>query len=136
MTTATDYPTCEQRVDAALADRIADIRKLLDLYYEDSEADDDDLGNIHDYGLSLEWSQPDEDTGEQYLRYILSTGGPHDEFRIWPNAVQWSGMERVQYVYQDWFDGATSGLTGSQWDTMAEWYDLFADAMPEPEVWS
>ena len=130
-----DYPTCEERIDAAMTKRIAHIRKLLDLYYEGNDEDDPDLGNIWEYGLSLEWSQPDDEDEPRYIRYILSTGGPHEEFRFWlPSQGSRTGSPSfIKFVYQDWWDGAERQVMGDDIDTMAELYEWFIDAMPDPE---
>jgi hypothetical protein len=49
-----------------------------------------------EFGLAWSWE------GDHYC-YLLSTGGPHDEIRFYP--------ERVVYVFQDWFDGAEMDVT-------------------------
>jgi len=105
---------CSERVDANMRDRLNDIRALWELYNEDSEAYDDDLGHIYEYGLCFDYVAPGtfSDQTEGYFRWQLSTGGPGDEFRIYADKAgpyTWS-VYRVEYWFLDRFDGAYKTL--------------------------
>ena len=104
---------CEEHIDERLTDRLDDLKKLLALYHEDTEAFDYDLGSLHGYGLCADYVEPGTFGSEQtegYMRYQLSWGGPSDEFRYY---VGWEGTPlRIFYHYMDWFDGAERELAG------------------------
>lgn len=117
---------CEQRVDAAMAERLADLRKLWELYSSGKEQDDD-LGRLADYGLCFDYVEPDTFSGqlEGYFRYQISWGGPSDEFRFFINPDR--SCHRIEYWFMDWFDGAHRVAAGPDeafllqlWDWLAE----------------
>jgi len=49
---ARKQPTCEERVDKELEDRLADLRKLWELEKKDPDASDEDLGTFNEYGCA------------------------------------------------------------------------------------
>tara|TARA_R100001480_G_scaffold140830_1_gene138125 strand:- start:174 stop:674 length:501 start_codon:yes stop_codon:yes gene_type:complete len=74
----------------------------------------EDLKHYEDYydyanqlGLSFDFVDADASEGQScgYWRWQLSTGGPGDEFRIFTDVKK--NIDRIEYVYLDWFDGAT-----------------------------
>jgi len=74
----------------------------------------EDLKHYEDYydyanqlGLSFDFVDADAYEGQScgYWRWQLSTGGPGDEFRIFTDVKK--NIDRIEYVYLDWFDGAT-----------------------------
>ena len=91
--------SCEARIDEHLAGRLADLHQLWD---QNPETYDDELGNLSEYGLSFDYVEPDtfNDQPFGYYRYQLSWGGPSDEFRFWPHD------NSITYHFMDWFDGA------------------------------
>ena len=101
-------PTCHDRLHDSLADRLDDIRALLDA--PDNETDD--LGSLCDYGLEVRVVPADtfDDQPAPYVEYLLSWGGPSDMFRLHPDG-------RIEYRYHDWFDGAGTYLTGTDHQT-------------------
>ena len=139
--------TCEERIDENLERTIEDLRTLWDLYCEDTEAYDDDLGNIYEYGLSFDYVAPDtfKNQPEGYFRYQLSWGGPSDEFRFFAtpviqrvtgsrtayylNALRVGHMgwkhHRIEYWFLDWFDGAHRILRGKDFKLLSEIFEWF-----------
>lgn len=128
--------TCEERIGGALSDRIGRIGRLLAV--EDAR----DLGDVTDEQLSevTNFTDPDrseyegqrgldklnEDAREcieemplsvetfKVLKVLLSTGGPADWFEA---QIDDDGdILRIEYVYQDWFDGARRTLDGAEFD--------------------
>ena len=102
-----DDTTCEARIDASLAGRLDDLRKLLS-----GECDPDEVDTLAEYGLSFDYvpSETFDDQPEGYFRYQLSWGGPSDEFRFFVNPDL--SCHRIEYWFLDWFDGARRTLSG------------------------
>ncbi len=121
--------SCEDRVESHLEDRIEDLRTLWDLHCEDSDASDDDLGNMYEYGLVFDYVAPEtfNDQPEGYFRYQLSWGGPGDEFRIYAQRVGEYNFSayRIEYWFLDWFDGAHRVLEGDNLDFLKEIFTSF-----------
>lgn len=121
-------PSCESRIDAELASRIEDLTRLWELYQEDADASDDDLGNMYEYGLAFDYVAPYTftDQAEPYFRYQLSWGGPSDEFRFYASQTSRGWVPyRIEYRFMDWFDGATRELRGSDRALLVEIFDWF-----------
>ena len=120
-------PTCKERVREELRDRIADLSKLWELWKQDPEQSDPDLGNWNEYGLCLDYVAPGT-FGKQkrgYLRYQLSWGGPSDEFRFYLDESL--NPTRIEYWFMDWFDGAKIILKGKALALLAEIYQDFKE---------
>ena len=118
--------TCESRVERYLESRIADLDKLWRVYC-DGEEDDEDLGNIHEYGLCFDYVSAGTfgDQSEGYFRYQLSTGGPGDEVRFYTDAAR--KVHRIEYWFLDWFDGAHRKVTGEDEGLLLEIWDWFEE---------
>ena len=125
----TKQATCDNRIETNMQDRLDDLRKLWNLQMEDSEANDEELGNMYEYGLCFDYVAPDtfEDQDEGYFRYQLSWGGPSDEFRIYADQRgEWSwSVYRIEYWFLDWFDGACRTLYGEDSDLLDEIFTCF-----------
>ena len=118
--------SCEERIDAELADELATLRRLLDMYYEDCEAYTDDGDSFESHALSFDFVAPRTftDQEEEYFRYQISWGGPSDEFRFFVSD-NLAIPDRVEYWYMDWFDGAHRVLTGEDEDLLLEVYEFY-----------
>ena len=124
----TQQATCEQRIAEELAGRLDDLRKLWALQCAGNDEGDPDLGTLNEYGLAFDYVAPGtfKDQEEGYFRYQLSWGGPSDEFRFytsWPE----HNCYRIEYVFLDWFDGATRRLYGEDKDFIQTLFDDFVD---------
>jgi hypothetical protein len=120
-------PTCKDRINQELKNRISDLKKLWELYREDSEKYDPDLGNFTEYGLCFDYVAPGTFKGQRkgYFRYQLSYGGPSDEFRFYTDRD--NKLNKIEYVFLDWFDGAVKNLTGKRFDLLSEIFQDFDD---------
>ena len=123
---------CKDRVGRHLEGRIADLETLWELYREDPEANDEELGNIYEYGLCFDYVAPGtfNDQNEGYFRYQLSTGGPGDEFRFYADQRgRWAwSVYRIEYWFLDWFDGASITLSGDERELIGDIFQsLFVD---------
>ena len=121
--------SCVERVKENLFSRLEDLRILWDLYCCDPEANDENLGNMYEYGLSFDYVAPEtfQDQEEGYFRYQLSWGGPSDEFRIYADKIsgwRWS-IYKIEYWLLDWFDGAKSYLNKKDEDLIKEIFQSF-----------
>ena len=103
--------TCKERVRDHLKSRIEDLEKLWELWKQDPEKYDEELGNFNEYGLCLDYVAPGTfgDQKRGYLRYQLSWGGPGDEFRFYLDESL--NTTRIEYWFLDWFDGASVDVT-------------------------
>ena len=97
------------------------------LYEHFQEAED--LGGCEayqQYGLSLDYVEWDEE--HQYgdfICWLLSTGGPGDEFNFYTTMnghLRW-----VEYRYKDWFDGAGQTLKGTDEKLLREIFEDFRE---------
>ena len=96
--------TCESRIEAHLADRLSDLRRLWTTWCDSSETDDGQ--SFAEYGLCFDYVAADTfaDQREAYFRYQLSWGGPSDEFRFFINPDL--SCHCIEYWFLDWFDVA------------------------------
>jgi len=121
---------CKQRINGELAGRVSDLRQLWTLYRNDPEATTEDGANFNEYGLSFDYVAPGTFNGQRrgYFRYQISWGGPSDEFRFYAEGrgYRWT-LDRVEYVFLDWFDGAKRTLSGDNLALLAEIFEDFAD---------
>jgi len=94
---------CEDRIDNELKDREDYLARL----YSIADSGDDVTGDRDDaredidemaYGIST----------MKVTRVIWSGGGPADHIEIFHDDA---GIDRVEYVYQDWYDGARRPIT-------------------------
>lgn len=123
---------CKKLVRGAYNSRMADIRKLWELYRSDMDASDPDLGNWNEYGLSWDYVAPGTFDGQRrgYFRYQISYGGPSDEFRFFVD--ERLQITRVEYWHMDWFDGAKVNVTGRNLELWNEiWSDLLDCECPQ-----
>ena len=119
--------TCQERVTGELRDRIEDLRKLWDAYCE-GEEEVEDLGNIFEYGLCFDYVERDASVkgqDEPYFRYQLSYGGPSDEFRFFTGPD--FEVNRIEYWFLDWFDGANIVLSGKDEALLEEIWQWFKE---------
>ena len=108
---------CKDRVRPALQARIQDIRELWNAYQSGQD-------DIHEYGLSFDYVAAGtfHEQDEGFYRWLLSWGGPSDEFRFYTDA---SGhLHRIEYWFMDWGDGAHVTLSGRNRELLAEWFEL------------
>ncbi len=120
---------CQARIAKELKSRIADLKRLWKLYRKDSEARDDELGNLEEYGLGFDYVAPGTFDGQRegYFRYQISWGGPSDEFRLFVNPD--FSAHRVEYWFMDWFDGAYLALQDGDLKLIEDIYTvLFVDS--------
>jgi len=122
--------TCKDKLKEAKSNRLADIRKLWELYKSDPDAVDPDLGNFNEYGLSFDYVAPNtfNDQRRGYWRYQLSYGGPSEEIRFYGEMTdKYSAvLDRAEFWYLDWFDGAKSRLAGKDHELAQEIFNDFA----------
>ena len=126
--------TCQERIAEHFEGRMDDLRILWDLYMEDSEAEDYDIGNMYEYGLAFDYVAPHtfKEQEEGYFRYQLSWGGPSDEFRIYATPCygkhhQSFSVYRIEYWFLDWWDGAHKILWGADRKLLDEIFYIFFD---------
>jgi len=106
--------TCAERIDEAYADQIKRIR---DTFYNESD-DFNEVGYGFDYvarGVFKEMEQG-------YFRWTLSGGGPSSEIRFYLLDEFCAPMviNRIEYWFMDWFDGAKIDITGDDFNMIKE----------------
>ena len=121
--------TCEERIDAVLKSTMTDLTKLWKLYNKNSEAYHPDLGKWTEYGYGFDYIEAGtfDDQPEGYFRWILSGGGPSDEFRFYAQQGKrgWE-VSRTEYWFLDWFDGASRDVTDKP--VLSEIFDWFSES--------
>lgn len=83
---------CEDKIEAELKDREEYLAGLYAMIDEDSDEARENLNEMA-YGIST----------MKITRVIWSGGGPADHIEIFHDEA---GIDRIEYVYQDWYDGA------------------------------
>lgn len=128
----TEERTCEQRLPEHLNGRMDTIKALVRATEVDGLKDmsDDELGEITgysaptreeftdssliEYAYERMYEMPLSVTTKRLVEVLISTGGPEDAFVA---TVDDDGtIERIEYVFKDWFDGARVSLEGEQFD--------------------
>lgn len=118
-------PTCKERWAKEKDGRVADLRKLWKAYQEGDENGDEDLGTFTEYGLSFDYVAPDTFTDQPkgYYTWLLSTGGPQEEFRFYPRYAN-DPEPVIRFWFLDWFDGYGRALVGKDRALLLEiWQD-------------
>lgn len=90
--------SCEARIDQELADREKDLRDLFtiaDDYEGDDDLRDQANGEIYEFAYGSETYK--------VTRLTWSGGGPADWIEVQHDG---DGIRRIDYVFQDWYDGA------------------------------
>jgi hypothetical protein len=70
--------------------------------------------------LGFDYVEPNtfENQSEGYWRLQLSWGGPSDEIRYYTDEKD--DIKKIDYVYMDWFDGASVRVLDDIWHTIYE----------------
>ena len=130
--------TCEQRIGTELQDTFETVKYLWDRYVQ-GLGPDHDVGDLETYGLDFAFVPEDtfSNQDEAFFRWQLSTGGPGDEFRFYARRViktantvygrrvwitEWE-LYRIEYVFLNWFDGATRELCCEKYSLLSEIWD-------------
>lgn len=119
--------TCKARVKGQLEGEIATLRKLWEMYKEDPEKYDEEDGNFEEHGLCFDYVAPGTFKRQRrgYFRYQISWGGPASEFRFF--CTEGFDLQRVEFWFLDWFDGAKAILKGADYELLAEIFEDFKD---------
>ena len=119
--------TCKDLVRKAYQSRMKDISRVWSLHRRDPDACDSELGTWEEYGLSFDYVPKDTFTGQKrgYFRYQLSWGGPSEEFRFYVDETL--DIEKVEFWYLDWFDGAKVVVGGRALQTWREIWEEFRE---------
>lgn len=112
---------CSELIEDELKRRIEDFEQALRSYeennYEKIEIDgyeyEDVLDWMNDYALGYY-----DDNYYRAKRLELSWGGPQDYFLYFPK------LDRIEYHYLDWYDGASLVLDGEDFKVMSEIFKL------------
>jgi hypothetical protein len=108
--------SCAERIEGHLNGRLEDFRRITrDACSEDSDKADE--AQEEQYALPLEVSTL------RVVKVLLSTGGPADWFEVTTDPD--GEPSRIAYVFQDWFDGATTVLDGEQFDAAVDFLRPF-----------
>lgn len=120
----TEKQTCETVIDSVMASTMLTLSQMLEA--QDGEAHEDhedeyDEDSFSEYGLDFSYVRAgtfDDQTGG-YFRYQMSWGGPSDELRFYVSPGRFGGLDvyKTEYVYMDWFDGASRRCYGADLTT-------------------
>ena len=113
-TTTDERPSCEERIADALERRVEDLREILEaLESDDRERQEEAHTRAHEYGLGIDV--------KRVVRWQLSWGGPSDEIEF--HIDQDNRVERIEYVFKDWWDGARTEVTGEARRVLERFYE-------------
>ncbi len=132
---STRQPSCKARWASAKNGRLSDISRLWRAYTEGEDTAyaqrvQRELGEIHEYGLAFDYVAPHTFGKNQrrgYWRWQLGYGGPSDEIRFYADHPQAREADRIEYTFQDWFDGYTRKLTGKDESLLQELWTWFSE---------
>ena len=111
---------CERRIGKQLDGRVSDIgatlRKIDKLQNKDKWDKAEELEqDLYQLPLDVETTK--------VVTVLLSTGGPHDEFRFYLDSD--NEVTRIKYVYKDWFDVAYRNVTGKDFDVLVDYFQRY-----------
>lgn len=115
--------TCDERIQDRMESRLDDIRNLWNEPHsnEDGYEYEDGFTALNEYGLDFSYNSDGE---EHCFVWLLSTGGPHSEFRFFVNSDM--SLYRIEFAFLDWWDGATRRLHGDERELMHDiWQEFF-----------
>jgi len=135
--------SCEDKIDAELEYELEKIQKALDAgaaqyllrcdgcgheWKTDNEFEDCPECDCTEYAEVIDEGESEDEydlLAPPYIEHTvvraeISTGGPQDFWRLYLDSD--GEIERVSYHYFQWFDGAERWLSGSQLDTVKEWF--------------
>jgi hypothetical protein len=108
----------KQRAKDYMKSRIEDFKYFMGL--DDLETSDDEHGSFYNYGLSIDYQEP-EGRKRGYFRYQLSWGGQSDEIRFYFDGHV---CDKIEYVFLDWGTGAGFDVTNEEWAKwLWDWFD-------------
>lgn len=123
MSTMEREQSCEQRLPDHLSGRLADFA---------------DMGRRAEAAYNAErYDEADEITTEQWqypldveilttVKILLSTGGPADWFECRVDDDR--DIVSIDYVFQDWFDGARVTLEGNEFEAARDFLGQFVES--------
>lgn len=128
-----EHETNIEEAKAQLASRLEDLGRFNQLSedYEpgaiqetsfDDQAILETVGEPEEYGLSWEVDSISPRWGTVTYAYVISTGGPHEEFQI---TVEGDEVKRVTFVSLPWFDRVELELTPAEESIVRQFVDRF-----------
>ena len=102
--------SCEERILDHLNGRLEDMPED---YCEDCQEQSCELDHLNSESV-LEVSK------SVVYKVLLSTGGPADWFNVYIDPID-NEIDRIEYVFQDWFDGAVRTLDSDQRERVENW---------------
>jgi len=118
---------CSELVESAFKSRFEDLMLLYNAWLDGSEVVED-LGSLNEYGLSFDYVKANtfDDQEEGYFKYLISWGGPSEEFRIFVNKRL--AVTAVEFWRMDWFDGAKFDLSGEELTKFTEFFENYLES--------
>ena len=142
-TEETKQPTCEERIDARLKARMAQIYPEIEgvvveelpeeelkevakelSHHLNCEPEDADGYDVRDAMLEEVREMALSVTITKTYDILLSWGGPSDGFKLFHDGESWTGGE---YYFQDWFDGAKRQLEAEDAEFIAELFGVYPE---------
>jgi len=113
---------CSELIEDELKRRIEDFKQALSNFKENNY-EKIVTENDYEYEDIIDWVNNYvlgyyDDNYYRAKRLELSCGGPQDYFLYFPK------LERIEYHYLDWFDGASLVLDGEDFEIMSEYFKL------------
>ncbi len=120
-------PTCSDRIESNLKERIAEFEEALKA---DEQAQEDDKETFeidgNEYETFIDWINEralsyEDDPYYRAKVLLLTWGGPSDYFLFFTE------LDCIEYHYQDWYDGAKRELQGHDYEVMRQVYERITE---------
>ena len=100
-------------IDVVLKSRMETIHRILDAEENYGDEYPDDVPYLHEFGLSVDEKADNID----YVAWVLSTGGPHEEIRFYLGydiELQQSKPIKFTFAMMDWGEYEEKEITKSE----------------------
>jgi len=110
-----------------LTHRCDDLEKLLCAYSKGNDSYIDDIGTLTEYGLDFDYvpASVAGDNAQGYWRYLLSCGGPREEFRFY--ALRDMSLTSINFVFLDRPNKVIIKLHGKKYRLLKDMWQFFCD---------
>lgn len=117
--------SCAERLPEYLDGRIADMRSIVGWAQAWGKSDRHKAEDRYETALERWDEYPLAISPVRSVKVELSYGGPQDYLLCFIDED--GGIERIEYHFLDWFDGASVDLTGRDFEVASEFCQHFVD---------
>ncbi len=100
---------CSERIESSFLSRREDLEQVLECKGDFSHCEDT-IEALNEFSLCFDYVEHEEEDKKDFWRFQISWGGPSEEFRIFTDGQE-GPIEKIEYWFLDWFDGASKDVT-------------------------